>query len=495
MPLVKNEAEESFVEVANYSALPPANTATGKTYAVLNEQGTSWLPGSLGGTYYNKGLYYSNGVDWVYNSTPYNASLAVVNAGANDNQFITPYTFTNASKWATKEDVLTFSTGLTRTVNTITNNLSTGVSGGQTAIGGTGVGDALTLKATTGNGTLTSQGIIFGVGNNGATIAASIYNNGNWNIGNVTTASQRILRIGHDSMMVDVGSRVGSTTSQWAIYGGLIASFTPGATNYSLGGTGTNNTVLNVPGTTNDTSTVSINFGATQRYNWYPNKVTWIPVPSTAGTAPTVFLFQTPNSLGQTSGAETIGVDFDISATIQHASNTLIASNRDILHRGRTHAFATAGGIISDAYTAYTIAPIAGTNATLTRSWAQGFEGNIVVSGSSYFGGFGVAPNSTVHINGSISTAYQVKSATYTLTASDRTIEVDTAGATQTLPTAVGCSGREYRIINASTGIVRANTTSSQTIGNANSGNPTFIDLNPEEWLDIVSNGTNWRII
>jgi hypothetical protein len=54
---------------------------------------------------------------------------------------------------------LTFSTGLTRTVNTITNNLSTGVVGGQTAIGGTGVTDILTLKGTTGNGTSGSPAI------------------------------------------------------------------------------------------------------------------------------------------------------------------------------------------------------------------------------------------------------------------------------------------------------------------------------------------------
>lgn len=43
----------------------------------------------------------------------------------------------------------TFSTGLTNTAGTVTNNLSTGVSGGQTAFGGTGSGDNLTLDPTT----------------------------------------------------------------------------------------------------------------------------------------------------------------------------------------------------------------------------------------------------------------------------------------------------------------------------------------------------------
>lgn len=83
-----------------------------------------------------------------------------------------------------KEAALTFSTGLTRAVNTITNNLSTGVGGGQTAIGGTGVGDALSLQGTTGNGTGTVAAIKALVGNNGATTAMSFYNSGVVHVGN-----------------------------------------------------------------------------------------------------------------------------------------------------------------------------------------------------------------------------------------------------------------------------------------------------------------------
>lgn len=97
-------------------------------------------------------------------------------------------------------------------------------------------------------------------------------------------------------------------------------------------------------------------------------------------------------------------------------------------------------------------------------------------------------------LNGNI-TAYQVKAVSYTLTSSDLTIEVSTSGATQTLPTAVGIAGKKYTIINNSIGIVRVNTTSSQTIGNKVIGNPIFINLKPQEWLDVVSNGTNWKII
>jgi len=56
-----------------------------------------------------------------------------------------------SADWSTfnsKQSALTFSTGLTNTSGTITSNLSTGVSGGQTAIGGTLSGNSLTLSST-----------------------------------------------------------------------------------------------------------------------------------------------------------------------------------------------------------------------------------------------------------------------------------------------------------------------------------------------------------
>ncbi len=66
---------------------------------------------------------------------------------------------TAASNGATPEVPLTFSTGLTRTSNTITSNLATGIAGGQTAIGGTAAGDILTLSSTS---HATKGQIIFG---------------------------------------------------------------------------------------------------------------------------------------------------------------------------------------------------------------------------------------------------------------------------------------------------------------------------------------------
>lgn len=56
---------------------------------------------------------------------------------------------------ATAENPLTFSTGLTRSGNTITANISTGVNGGQTINGGTGSAESLTIRSSSSVATLT----------------------------------------------------------------------------------------------------------------------------------------------------------------------------------------------------------------------------------------------------------------------------------------------------------------------------------------------------
>ncbi len=95
--------QDPITVVANYSALPAVGTVTGEFYWCSASQGTSWLPGSLGGTYYNSGLYYSNGVTWEYLDVPYQATQATVNTGTNTDQFITPSTLTNATVITNKE--------------------------------------------------------------------------------------------------------------------------------------------------------------------------------------------------------------------------------------------------------------------------------------------------------------------------------------------------------------------------------------------------------
>jgi hypothetical protein len=94
--------------VANYSALPDPTTVSGQFYWCESSQGTSWLPGSLGGTYYNSGMYYSNGVSWSFLNVPYQATQTEVNTGTNTDKFVTPNTFANAIKWNEKVNASRF---------------------------------------------------------------------------------------------------------------------------------------------------------------------------------------------------------------------------------------------------------------------------------------------------------------------------------------------------------------------------------------------------
>ena len=91
--------------VANYSALPDPTTVPGEMYIAENSQGTNWLPGSLGGTYYPEGEYYSNGVKWIYQKSAYQATQMEVDAGLNTDKFVTPKTLTDSAQLNAKANI------------------------------------------------------------------------------------------------------------------------------------------------------------------------------------------------------------------------------------------------------------------------------------------------------------------------------------------------------------------------------------------------------
>ncbi len=78
--------------VSDYASLPDVTTVSGEFYWVSNSSGTSWLPGNLGGTYRQKGLYFSNGVSWEFTPVPYQATQTEVSTGTNTDKFVTPAT-------------------------------------------------------------------------------------------------------------------------------------------------------------------------------------------------------------------------------------------------------------------------------------------------------------------------------------------------------------------------------------------------------------------
>lgn len=95
---------------------------------------------------------------------------------------------------------------------------------------------------------------------------------------------------------------------------------------------------------------------------------TFTATASTSGNTPFI-TFTAAAHTNQTLSAETIDFNFNASATLQHATGAL-TTQRSFLIQARTYSFVGASVITNSATLAITNAPIAGTNATITNSWA-----------------------------------------------------------------------------------------------------------------------------
>lgn len=80
--LIVTVTDGSFTSSIQYFASDYSNllvvgsgATAGELAYVVAEQGTKWLPGSLGGTYYSSGLWYYNGTAWVNDNISINKAL------------------------------------------------------------------------------------------------------------------------------------------------------------------------------------------------------------------------------------------------------------------------------------------------------------------------------------------------------------------------------------------------------------------------------------
>lgn len=137
---------------------------------------------------------------------------------------------------------------------------------------------------------------------------------------------------------------------------------------------------------------------------------------------------------------------------------------------------------------------------TITNSIAIGKNAVVGASSTAVIGGTGVdavsvaigrtVASSTLDVNGSFSTAYQLASVSTTLTATSSKVEVNTTGVVITLPTATDITGREYHIVNTSAGNITVSSTS--IIGNL--GTDTTLTVGSGNAPSFFSNGTKWLI-
>jgi hypothetical protein len=170
---------------------------------------------------------------------------------------------------------------------------------------------------------------------------------------------------------------------------------------------------------------------------------------------------------------------------VAHTSNTDIGYLAGGNSKGKNNTF-----IGANATYTYLADSISNYDNVLFFTGKNGHD-SIVATTATKAGILTATPNSSLQVAGSFATAYVAKSADYTATVSDYTIEVTAASKTITLPTAVGIAGRQYFITTSGSGTATVATTSSQTFINI-SGTPTSISLGTFAGVLVQSNGAVW---
>lgn len=365
--------------------------------------------------------------------------------------------------------------------------LLAGRAGGQTLIGGTGVADILSLQGTTGNGTLTSAAIRALVGNNGATTAYTVLNNGNMGINEVAPDARLEIRQTSTSTVGLIVRGASNTPSAnhiearrfsdthafwrigWATGTGVGNFFLNG--HGAFGGTAiAANAIVTIGANITDPTDVNGSFGV----NTFRTMVlTATNVRDVAGGR---FYLSTSNtSFNNTGNLEggTFGFQHSGTGTMTNGSggkflayNTTTGTITNAVAGRFTIQNLVAGGTITNAYGV--LIETGFNNGTITNQFGLYQEDSL---SRNYFAGkLGIGAtnaNSTLQVSGSVTFAYRAITALRTLDITDYTVDCTANTFTVTLPTAVGITGRIYVIKNSGAGVITIDTTSSQTIDGA----------------------------
>ena len=242
------------------------------------------------------------------------------------------------------------------TTPTFTTNLTSPL-----IIGGTGATSTLSLRSTSGIGAAGAD-IIFQTGDNGATEAARIFNNGTINVGSTLGGFTGVyaLVVNHANGGL-IFNRIGGTPfiriTQDGSGGGQIRGNSAGGFLFTDSSAATTWLTIADAGETSFT-----------------------PGARTSGST-TVFALVAGSDTALTSGTEVLDVYFDLSRTKQHTGSATpgaanITTQRDFLIDAATHSFSSTGAQTITNATTLAIAgpPVAGTNATITTPvtlWVQ----------------------------------------------------------------------------------------------------------------------------
>lgn len=178
------------------------------------------------------------------------------------------------------------------------------------------------------------------------------------NIGNKTTTSQRLVRIGQDTAWIDIGSQSGST-ARGAIY---INQATPDTTNYAL-------SAHQTAGQTYLNGKNGVNFLANGGIiaTWIASQAAFLVQPANGNTIN--YQFTVPNNTALTASTE-VPIFKIIGGN--NTWNTGAITNQKWSWITANTANFSAASIITNSYGLYVEAATAGTNATITNNFSLG---------------------------------------------------------------------------------------------------------------------------
>jgi len=186
------------------------------------------------------------------------------------------------------------------------------------------------------------------------------------NIGNATTSSQRLVRIGQDTAFIDIGSYA-TGTSNWAFYANQT---TPGSTNYFLMGS-------NVATNLNGSSAVNIQIGTSNAavFNNFA-EVTFSSI-NRAASLGTAFTIKSPTSTNQTAGSEI--PNFIISGSNKTWLTGNIPTQRWNYITANTASFVSSS-VITQSFGLFVESAISSSTSIIVNNHAIGTSGSVLIS-------------------------------------------------------------------------------------------------------------------